>query len=451
MPALGADMEAGMLVTWRRKPGETLRRGDVIAEVETDKGLIEVEVFADGVLERYLVEAGQKVPVGTPLAILSEVRAEPHLAPPDPTGAQIPQPAPQPEQPVAPSLQPMAAGVIAAPPSIRRRARELGLDVREVLSRAQRVTRADLESARPLAAAPAALPRLRSSPAARRRASELGVALEQVRGTGPEGAIVVADVERAAAATPARTAGEREPAPAPQPAAAKAAAPAQPEDARQALRRAIGAAMSRAKREIPHYYLTTTIDLGAMTAWLARYNLERSVGDRVLPAALLLKAVARAAKQLPDFNSLWRGDAAERQPEVHLGVAVALRGGGLVAPAIHRADSLELPALMQKLSDLVARARSGSLRSSELSAGTLTVTSLGERGVDGVLPIIYAPQTAIVGFGRIAERPWVIDSKLVVRPLVTASLAADHRVTDGHLGARFLNLIDQLLQTPETL
>jgi pyruvate dehydrogenase E2 component (dihydrolipoamide acetyltransferase) len=175
------------------------------------------------------------------------------------------------------------------------------------------------------------------------------------------------------------------------------------------------------------------------------------VQQRVLPAALLLKAVATAARQMPAFNSYFEGDAAQPQPAVHLGVAIALRGGGLVAPAIHDADRLSLDELMAKLQDLVARARTGTLRSSELRDGTITVSNLGDRGVETVFPIIYPPQTAIVGFGRIADRPWIVDGALAVRPLVQATLAADHRASDGHLGARFLALIDRLLQEPDKL
>jgi pyruvate dehydrogenase E2 component (dihydrolipoamide acetyltransferase) len=268
---------------------------------------------------------------------------------------------------------------------------------------------------------------VRSSPAARKRAHELGIALETLRGTGPDGAIVLDDVERSA-----------------KPSAA-------PNVERAGLRRAIAAAMSRSKREIPHYYLTTTIDFSRALAWLTTYNAAHSIKERILPGALLLKAVACACRDQPELNCVWSGGTLLRQPEIHVGVAVSLRGGGLIAPAIRDTDKLDLLQLMTKLQDVVTRARSGSLRSSELSDGTITVTSLGERGVETVLPIIYPPQTAIVGFGRIAERPWVVDGALAVRSLVSASLAADHRVTDGHVGARFLNQIDDLLQEPEQL
>jgi pyruvate dehydrogenase E2 component (dihydrolipoamide acetyltransferase) len=251
-----------------------------------------------------------------------------------------------------------------------------------------------------------------------------------VRGTGPEGAIQIADVEGAAAG----------------------AAPAAPAEERgRRLRQTIAAAMARSKREIPHYYLATTVDLHATLEWIAGRNLERKIGDRLLPGAVLLKAVARALRETPALNAVWRGDHAEPLADVHVGVAISLRGGGLVAPAIHHTDRLPIDELTQRLKDLVTRTRAGTLRSSELSDGTITVTSLGDQGVESVLGVVYPPQVAIVGFGKIVERPWSVAGEVVSRRVVTATLAADHRVTDGHLGGRFLAAVDRLLQKPEDL
>ncbi|HEX6210177.1 MAG TPA: 2-oxo acid dehydrogenase subunit E2, partial [Methylomirabilota bacterium] len=163
------------------------------------------------------------------------------------------------------------------------------------------------------------------------------------------------------------------------------------------------------------------------------------------------KAVALALREVPELNALWRGDHAEPSGAVHVGVAIALRGGGLVAPALHDADRQPLGDLMRGLRDLVQRARGGGLRSSELSDSTITVTSLGEQGVESVVGIIYPPQVAIVGFGRIVDRPWVVDGAVVPRPVVTATLSADHRVSDGHRGGLFLAAVERLLQAPERL
>jgi pyruvate dehydrogenase E2 component (dihydrolipoamide acetyltransferase) len=217
------------------------------------------------------------------------------------------------------------------------------------------------------------------------------------------------------------------------------------------MRRAIGAAMSRSKREIPHYYVADTVDLGAAAAWPARVNAARPAADRLLTGVLLLKAAALALREVPELNAVWRDGTPVVGPSVHLGVAVSLRGGGLVAPALHDADRRSLDDLMRGFRDLVARARTGGLRSSELSDPTAAVTSLGDQGAECVLGIIHPPQTAMIGFGRVVERPWVAEGKIVVRPVVAASLAADHRVTDGRDGSNFLAAVGRLLQEPERL
>ncbi len=362
MPILGADMDAGTLVAWRKKPGDRVERGEIVADVETDKGAIEVEIFTSGVIERILVEPGAKVPVGTVLATVHEDRPAP-TAPPSPP--PIPAPA-----------------------------------------------------------------RVRISPAARKRAEALGLDVAALHGTGPEGAITLDDVEQAGAGKP--IAGT-------------------PPDRATRMRQTIAAAMARAKREIPHFYLGTTIDMHRATTWLAERNAGRSVTERLLAGVVLVKAVALALRQTPELNAVWSGERVTPAPTIHVGVAIALRGGGLVAPALHDTDHQPLDELMRRFLDLVKRARAGTLRSSELSDPTITVTSLGEQGVETVFPIIYPPQVAIVGFGRIAERPWSVDGAVVSRPLVNATLSADHRVTDGHRAGLFLAALERLLQEPETL
>jgi pyruvate dehydrogenase E2 component (dihydrolipoamide acetyltransferase) len=209
--------------------------------------------------------------------------------------------------------------------------------------------------------------------------------------------------------------------------------------------------MARSKREIPHYYLSTTIDLSAAVTWMREVNAGRPIASRLVPSALLLAAAARAAHDVPDVNGFFVDDAFRQSPAVHLGVAVALRGGGLVAPAIHDADRLSVDDLMEQLRDLVVRARAGRLQRAEMADPTITVTNLGDLGVESVFGVIYAPQVALVGFGRVVERPWAQDGMLGVRPTVTATLSADHRVSDGLRGGRFLARVDELLQKPEEL
>jgi pyruvate dehydrogenase E2 component (dihydrolipoamide acetyltransferase) len=394
MPALGADMETGKVVQWLVQAGDRIKSGDVVAVVETHKGAIDVECFLDGVIEA-LVPLDTALPVG---AVLARVRGAAGM---DATRLAAP-PA------LAPASTPTAAPLKAAPAAAVER------------------------PVPPAAPAPVSEARKRISPAARRRARELGLVPDTLAGHGADGAVTLADVEAAALATPA-------------PRAARSGFdPAQ-------MRQAIAAAMSRSKREIPHYYLSTTVDFTAAQAWLERYNAGRPPEQRLLPAVLLLKAVALALLRWPQLNGFYEGAAFRPGPGVHIGWAIALRGGGLVAPAIHNADRRSLAELMTALRDLVQRARSGGLRSSELSDPTITVTSLGERGAESVLGVIYPPQVAIIGFGRVLLRPWVVDGQVLARPLLNLSLAADHRASDGHLGGQALALIDEALQAPDSL
>jgi len=279
--------------------------------------------------------------------------------------------------------------------------------------------------------------RRRISPAARKHAEELGVDIETIAGSGPEGAVTLADVEQAAAAkvSPARTAAVTE----------KVA------DKAAEMRKAIAAAMGRSKREIPHYYLSEPVPMRRATAWLAKANEGRPITARLLMAVLQLKAVALALKKFPEMNGYFRDGAFQPAAAAHIGVAISLRQGGLIAPAIHDVGEKSLEQLMGDLTDLVKRARAGSLRSSEMSDPTITVTNLGEQGVAAVYGVIYPPQVALVGFGRINDQPWAENGALGVMPVVTASLAADHRVSDGHRGALFLAALRDLLQQPENL
>jgi pyruvate dehydrogenase E2 component (dihydrolipoamide acetyltransferase) len=384
MPSLGADMEAGTLVEWRVKPGDRVRRGDIVAVVETQKGAIEVEIFEDGVVQELCVPVGREVPVGTLLARIDGEGAVAAAAPP------------KVEAPVAPPP--------AAPPPPR---------------------------AAPVPPPPAAAERVRVTPAARRRAAALGLDLASVAGSGVAGAVSLADVERAAAGAP----------PPPRRAGFDPAA----------MRQAIAAAMSRSNRDIPHYFLSQTIDMARALAWLEAENARRPVPERLLPAALLLKAVARALSEVPELNGFWAEDGFRPGPGIHVGWAIALRGGGLVAPAVLDADRASLGELMRRLRDLVQRARTGGLKSSELASATITVTSLGERGAESVMGVIYPPQVALIGLGRIDLRPWVAEGAVVPRPLLTASLAGDHRASDGHRGGLLLAALDRLLQEPEKL
>jgi pyruvate dehydrogenase E2 component (dihydrolipoamide acetyltransferase) len=389
MPSLGADMERGTIVRWFIKPGDHVKRGDIIAEVETQKGVIDVEIFQDAEVSELLVGEGDEADVGAPLAVLN--------------GAQKERSEPE-------------AEVVSEP-----------LEPRETPQEPQSVPE------------PTGPRKLRVSPAARKLAQQLGVELEHITGTGPGGAISSDDVRRATETSEAQAeinvAERRE----------------EPASAMAAMKEAIAASMSRSKREIPHYYLATDIDMKPAMDWLAEENRRRSVTERLLYAPLLIKAVARAVHDVPEMNGFWVEGEFRPREDVHVGVAISLRGGGLVAPAIHNADHKLLDELMEASRDLVMRARTGKLRGSELSDPTITVTSMGEQGVDTVYGVIYPPQVAIVGFGEIVDRPWNIDGAIGVRPIIRATLSADHRVSVGHTGGIFLRRIRELLMKPGEL
>jgi len=275
--------------------------------------------------------------------------------------------------------------------------------------------------------------RMKVTPAARRRAAALNLDLASIlKGTGVEGSIRLADLEAAS--------GPKMPPP-----------PVKRGLDLSEMRKAIAAAVSRSKREIPHYYLTETVDLQAASAWLEHFNAEKPPVDRILPAVLFLKAAALALRGQPKLNGAYENGVFTPSSDIHIGWAVSLRGGGLIAPAILDVDKKSLAQLMAAMRDLVERARRGNLRSSELTSSTITVTSVGDRGAETVTGIIYPPQVAIVGFGRMVARPWTVEGGIESRPLVTLSLAADHRVTDGHIGGLYLAAIARLLQEPEKL
>jgi len=393
LPALGADMDEGTVVQWNVAPGDAVTRGQVVVVVETDKGAIDVEIFEDGVVREIVVAPGTKVPVGTVLARLE---------------TQAPS--------TAPTLAPAPVGTGPGE----------GPGVSPVLVSESGVERA---GGRPSVARP------RISPAARVRARELGVDVGSLTGSGPGGAITIEDVEQARRS--------------PQLAPAKAGEGAT--ERAGGMREAIAAAMSRSKREIPHYYLSLSTDVTAAVEWLAARNASVPVTERLLFAALLIKAVALSCVDFKGFSGFYRDGRYEESPLVHVGVAVAIRGGGLFAPAIMDTAQKPLPVLMEEFRQLVTRARAGRLRASELAAPTIILTSLGESAVDAVFPIIQPPQVAIVGAGAVGPRPWVVDGRVEPRQVIALSLGADHRVTDGRLGAQFLARIAERVAAPDSL
>lgn len=377
MPSLGADMDEGILVEWTRHPGDTLKRGDVVAVVETQKGAIEIEVFRDGVLEAVHAAPGARLPVGALLATIRE---------PGEAAATAPI-APAPAPPAAPAI-PISMMAAAKADSGKHRA---------------------------------------VTPAARQRAAAAGIDLTAVP-PGSDGIIGLREVAAAGATRP-RAAGIN----------------------LQEMRKAIAAAMARSKREIPHYYVASTIDMTPVADWLAAENARRTPPERILSAAAILKAVALALRNAPELNGHMIDGTFHRSEEIKMGVGIAMRGGGLIAPALTRPDAMRIDEVMTQLNDLVARVRGGRLRSSELMEATVTLSNLGDDSADMLHPVIYPPQVAIIGVGRMSERVWAVDGKAAIRKLAVFTVAGDHRASDGRSAARFLRTLEDVMTRPGDL
>ncbi len=412
MPALGADMTEGMLVEWLVDEKEEVRRGDIVAEVETEKGIIEIEIFEDGMFEKFLVQPGETVAVGTVLAVIRPSNQKSEVDG-NTTSEALPSGTPPGKK----------------PPTYK--ACNL-----ETHRKAQTSRHGETPEDRPDFQGK----RRKISPLARKKAEEWGGDSDTVEGTGPDGVISAADIEKARQRNiPAEKTWPQ------------GKEPRKKEPSQAAMRQAIARATALSNREIPHYYLQTRIDMKQALEWLSKQNQQRPVKERILPAVLGLKALAQAAHKVPELNGFWMNERHQPSTTIHIGVAISLRGGGLIAPAIHNVDTLGLDELMRSLHDLITRTRSGRLRGSELTDATITLTNLGDRGVETVYGIIYPPQLALVGFGKILEQPWAENGMLTVRPVLCATLAADHRATDGHTGALFLEALKHALQEPENL
>lgn len=388
MPSLGADMEDGTLTEWKKKPGDSVQRGDIIAEVETQKGLIEIEVFDEGTISELLIQEGSKVPVGTVMALIH------------PNGKAIEKKEEKIIEKKITDLQPIEEKIT---PSI-------------TIAKGEKI-------------------HIKASPLARKIAEENHIDISQIKGTGPEGAITREDVEHILETTHedeivAKTKKRTIPV--------------------ETIRAAVAAAMSKSNREIPHYYLNKKIDLTNVLSWLQEYNTHQDVKNRLLPVVLFIKAVAKSLKEFPELNAIW-DNGLQIKKDINIGFVISLRTGGIIVPAIHQADLKSCDAIMKTLNDIIPRARAMKLRSSELSDSTITLTNLGEGGADTVFGVIYPPQVAIIGFGSITEQPIAEKGMLGIRSVVNVTLAADHRASDGLTGSRFLTSLNKQLQNPESL
>lgn len=433
MPQMGADMTEGTVVRWIKQVGDEVKRGEVIAEIETDKATVELEAFEAGILKQHVVGEGETVPVGEVIALLGapdeEVAEAPRRKPP----AQVADrriERPEPEAEAAPASReetPAAAAAGAPSPAV-------------ATAEAQ-PTRAGDE-------------RIRISPVARRIAADAGIDPAQIKGSGPDGRILRRDVEAAVArlreqpaADGRRTAAEPARQPAPAGTASAGAFDLQP---LTRMRQAIARRMAQSKQSQPHYYLTLDIDMTAALAFREQFNAAAGEERRASINDLVVKACAIALQRHPRFNAEFSEQGVRVYRTINIAVGVAL-DDGLIAPALLDVGNKSLGTIAAEARGLFARARGGRLSAEEYSAGTFTITNLGAFGVETLIGIINPPQAAILGVGSVMPAAVVRDGEVVVRQMMKVALSADHRVTDGAEGARFIKEIQGLLENPASL
>jgi pyruvate dehydrogenase E2 component (dihydrolipoamide acetyltransferase) len=490
MPALELAQETGKLLRWIKAPGDMVRKGEPIAEIETDKVTVELEAPASGILQDVTAQEGDVVPVGHTIAIIAD-SASPTFSPqggrsgtlaPQGSGA-VPTLSPQGSGAV-PTLSPQGRGQgegptsdrIKASPLARKVAEAHNVDLAHVRTASGKIVKADVlayvESRRTVATAGNGGPGtiVAASPKARRFAAERGIDLRALKGSGPEGAVLAMDVP--AAAEPTGTAPltsapltskplTSKPLTLPSPQRGEGVAAGEGggiprrgvEDAASQEKvgtvwRVMAERMAASWTSAPHFFLVREVTVARLGAWLDKARAQ--TGVRITYTDLLIKLVAAAIVQHPRVAVSWRDGVIERHPDVNVGLAVALEDG-LVVPVIHRADTLGLKEIAARREDLVARAQAGKLRPADIQGGVFTISNLGMYGVDAFSAIVNPPQAAILAVGRITDRVIPVDGKPAVQPTMVLTLSCDHRALDGARGARFLGALADLIEEPLTL
>ncbi|EKV28374.1 Dihydrolipoamide acetyltransferase component of pyruvate dehydrogenase complex [Caenispirillum salinarum AK4] len=441
MPALSPTMTEGKLAKWLKKEGDTVESGDIIAEIETDKATMEFEAVDEGTIGKILVDEGTEgVAVNQPIAILLEEGEDESAidkaeAPAGAGGGEAKLEAPQPESPPKPAMEGAAA------------------------------TPAPAESAAP--SKPSGGKgggRIFASPLARRMAKDAGLDLGQIKGTGPKGRIVKADIEKAKAegvgkAAPAAAPAKGEPvAAAPQaPGAAKAAASATPEqvamgrpyrlEPNSGMRKTIAKRLSESKQTVPHFYLTVDLEIDELLDLRKRLNAKADGDYKLSVNDLIIKAVAAALKKVPAANATWTDEGILYWEDIDVSVAVATEGG-LITPIIKKADQKGLATISNDMKDLAKRARDGKLKPEEYQGGGFSISNLGMYGIREFSAIINPPQGCILAVGSGEQRPIVKDGALTIATMMTCTLSVDHRVVDGAVGAEFLAAFKAIVQDP---
>ena len=453
MPALGMAQETGTLIRWLKAPGETVAKGEPLMEIETDKATVEIEAPAGGTLANVTAQPGDVIEVGKTIARI--------LAPGESAAAAAPQPetphweTPQHEAPQheTPHRGVSTAARIPASPLAARMAAERGVDLAQIKPGGGKVQKEDVlaylaarEAAQVAAPANGGSERQRASPKARRLAHERGLDLATISGSGPEGAVLVADVLAAAVETPHRGVSGG-------PMAAGGVEPTAETLPMSRTWHVMVERLSQAWTTIPHFYLLREVNASRLAAWRDEAQGRAAAQNEAVKITytdLLVKVVAAALRRHPRLNAAWHNDAIVLNPGVNVGLAVAIEDG-LVAPVIHAADQLGLGEIAARRTALVARAQARKLSPEDLSGGTFTISNLGMFGVDAFIAIVNPPQAAILSAGRIADRVVALNGQPAVQPMLTLGLSCDHRVVDGARAAQFLQTLAEGLEAPLSL
>ena len=449
MPQMGYDMHEGKVVRWLKKEGEEVTRGEVIAEIETDKATVEYEAYTGGVMAKIVAEEGVAIPVGGLIAVMTapgeaipeDILTDAAIA----SAADSPAPAAAAVQalegPISAAVAPADTAEVRASPLARRLAKERGFDLATITGTGPggRITEADIPE-QGAAAAPAALASsngyIKASPLAKRLARERGIDLATLTGTGPGGRVIEADVPEHAV-----------------PAAAGSVAPATLVSENVELsrmRQAIARVTSDSKRDAPHFYVALDVDMTKAMSFRRDLNDELDAENRVSVNDLIVKASAIAIGRHPKFNSFFRDDHLQMNAAINVGIAIALESG-LIVPGINGCERKSLVEIAAASRDLVSRANSGTLRNDEYSGTTFSVSNLGAFDIESFTAIIFPPHAAILAVGTVKEQPVVRDGELAIAQIMKATLSTDHRVADGAEAAQFLVEIKKLLQNPISL
>lgn len=435
MPALGMNQETGTLLRWFKAEGEPVRKGEPLMEVATDKTNVEIEAPASGILAAVQAKEGDEVPVGRVIALIA---ASGEAVAIQPSGSAADAAASRPIPTPPPRAGTSRRDEVSVSPLAARVAAEHGIDLAAVKPSGSRIQKEDVLAY--LATQPVrAGGRVLASPKARRLAAEAGIELAGVAGSGPDGAVLAADVQPGAAQVHA-------PHPASAPFTVAPPSPAPLETAPMArMWKVMAERLSASWTTVPHFFVAREVDAAALVAW--RASLQARSAAKITYTDLLVKAAAVALRDHPRVNASWQGDAIVVNGDVHIGVAVAVEDG-LLVPVIRHADRLGVAAITAARVDLVARAQAGRLAPEELQGGTFTISNLGMVGVDSFSAIINPPQAAILAVGRIMDKVVPVNGLAEIRPRLALNLSADHRVLDGVRAARFLESIALIIEDP---